>query len=263
MELYLYSRILKSRMLHYGYFEDTEIAPEDISLRMIEEAQVRYASKIVDFVSNPDAEVLDVGCGMGGLSLMLHEKGFKVNSLTPNKNQIDFLRRNHPFLTTHHCKYEDFNTKTKFGTIINSESLQYILLDDAFRKSEELILPGGKWIIIDYFSKEKKEENQLPHHLDSFLAKVKEYDWEIIHQEDVTNNILPTIRYVDMLVKRILEPAKHFAYEKLRYKKPRLFYLSNRLRAKIDKKVLKEARTVDPEVFVREREYCLFVLQKM
>ncbi|NNK81258.1 MAG: hypothetical protein HKO93_07155, partial [Flavobacteriales bacterium] len=68
---------------------------------------MRYAENIIEHLDHKEDLVLDVGCGMGGLSQLLSEKGFKVESLTPNKNQIEFINANHPHLTTYDCKYED------------------------------------------------------------------------------------------------------------------------------------------------------------
>jgi hypothetical protein len=43
LELKLYSRILNNDMLHYGYFDDVDIAPEFIGIGHVEQAQNRYA----------------------------------------------------------------------------------------------------------------------------------------------------------------------------------------------------------------------------
>ena len=55
LELKLYSKILKNDMLHYGYFDDINIAPDDISIARLEQAQNRYAEiiagQILDQVS--------------------------------------------------------------------------------------------------------------------------------------------------------------------------------------------------------------------
>ena len=45
LELYLYSKVLKSDMLHYGYFENIDIAAEDISLKAIEDGPARRPAR--------------------------------------------------------------------------------------------------------------------------------------------------------------------------------------------------------------------------
>ena len=100
------------------------------------------------------------------------------------------------------------------------------------------------------------------HHLDTFYLKAKEFGWRITYNRDITLNILPTLAYVAMYVNRFLLPLKQFAYEKLRYKQPKLYYLSQRLRAFIDRAMVKQVNVVDPIAFKSNRKYMLFVLEK-
>gem|GEM_PF-1775022 len=109
---------------------------------------------------------------------------------------------------------------------------------------------------------EKKVENQKPHHLDSFYLKAKEFGWSIAYERNITLNILPTLAYVAMYANRFLLPLKQFAYEKLRYKQPKLYYLSQRLREFIDRAMVKEVNVVDPIAFKNSRKYMIFVLLK-
>ena len=57
-------------------------------------------------------------------------------------------------------------------------------------------------------------------------------------------------------------PLKHFGYEKLRYKKPWLYYLAHELRDHIDNKIIREAAAIDPSKFMEEKKYMFFVLEK-
>jgi cyclopropane fatty-acyl-phospholipid synthase-like methyltransferase len=262
LELLLYSRISNNNMLHYGYFEDTETRPETISFEQFENAQMNYSEKIIEHIIDKDSLVLDVGCGMGGFSNLLISNGYFVESLTPNINQITFIKRTYPHITTHNCKYEALETSKKYGTVVNSESLQYISLDEAIAKTNEVITPGGRWVIIDYFSLEKKGNHQKPHHLSTFLDKTKASGWNLVYERNVTPNILPTLKYAQMCVDRFFMPIKQFTFEKLKIKKPKLFFLSERLRASIDQKIEKETKTINPEVFLKDRKYVLLVLEK-
>ena len=92
LELHFYSKILKNDMLHFGYFDDPDIDPESISISQVEDAQIKYAEKIIEEIEQKDRPVLDVGCGMGGLSGLLLHDGFIVESLTPNNNQIKYIQ---------------------------------------------------------------------------------------------------------------------------------------------------------------------------
>jgi cyclopropane fatty-acyl-phospholipid synthase-like methyltransferase len=263
LELYLYSKILTNKMLHYGYFDNPEIKPEDISLNMLEAAQKRYAEMIMEHIHDIGKPVLDVGCGLGALAEMLHDKGMQVEVLTPNESQIEFINKNFPFLESHRCKFEEYVSSKKYGTVINSESLQYINLSEAFRKTEEIITPGGKWIIVDYFRRDDSIPGKKPHLIEDFRQMVSENKWTIKHEIDISPHILPTLRFVHMYVERLLLPLKHYGYEKFRFKKPGLFYLTGKLREWIDKKVYKESSRINPERFTNEKTYRLFVLEKI
>lgn len=261
LELNLYSQILKTDMLHYGYFEDTTIEPDTISVRDVEDAQMKYAYKIVEQIKSKEA-VLDIGCGMGGLSNIISEKGLSVESLTPNKNQIDHIKQKYSHLTTHHTKFEDFEPNKKFGTIINSESLQYIKLSDAFQKAENLIESGDRWIIFDYFRENDEGISKSGHFLKDFYSHIEKHNWRIVQEQDCTKNLVPTIKLANMYLERFLLPLKHMGYEKLRYKNPQLYYVTEDLRGSVDKKIVKEKASIDPEKFLREKKYMFFVLEK-
>ncbi len=263
LELYLYSKILTSKMLHYGYFEDPEAEPEDISMNMLEAAQKRYAEMIMEHIQDTGKPVLDVGCGLGSLADMIHNKGIQADVLTPNESQIKFININYPFLESHQCRFEEFVSSKKYGTVINSESLQYIKLAEAFKKTEEIITPGGRWIIVDYFRRNESVPGKKLHLIDDFLQMSRDYGWEIKHERDITPNILPTLRFVYMYVDKLLLPLKHYGYEKLRYKKPALYYLTGKLREWIDRKIIKESSSINPQKFMNERTYRLFVLEKI
>ncbi len=206
--------------------------------------------------------MLDVGCGMGGLAEMLMDNAIPVEVLTPNKNQISFISGKHPQLKAHRCKFEDFEACKLYGTIINSESLQYIKLDAAFHKADSIVKPKARWIITDYFRTEDTTDNKGSHLLSDFKEKINEYGWNVVLEKDITSNVLPTIAYVNLYIERFLLPLRHYAYEKLRYKQAWLFYLSERIRNSIDAKIDKERRSVDPALFVTQKRYMFFVLEK-
>ena len=262
LELYLYSKILKNDMLHYGYFEDVNVEPETISIKQLEDAQVKYAENIIDKIKNTKDTILDVGCGMGGLSALMLQKGLKVEALTPNKNQIAHIENKYKGLVCHRCKFEDFNSDKQFGTIINSESLQYISLDQAFSNVEKQLLPNGRWIIVDFFRIHAEGISRSSHLLEDFLQKTKDFGWNIVYEKDITANVLPTMKFVDMYANRFLLPVTHYVFEKIRYKQPWIYYLIQDLKESVNKKIDKELASVNPEKFASEKKYILFVLER-
>jgi hypothetical protein len=192
----------------------------------------------------------------------MHDKGLKVEVLTPNKKQIEFINLNQAYLTSHNCRFEDFQGNGKMGTVINSESLQYIPLPDAFAVLDRILLPGGRWIIVDYFRTNDKGINKSSHLLEEFTAQVDKNDWETVYEQDITANVLPTLKFANMYLERFVMPVKHFFYEKLRFKKAWLYYLTERLRDSVEKKIVKEQASIDLTKFGQEKKYILFVLEK-
>lgn len=261
LELYLYSKMLTNDMLHYGYFEDTMIKAEEMAPAMVEKAQIKYAQILIELIKDTKGLVLDAGCGMGGLSAMLHDVGIKSEALTPNANQIEHILKKYPHIKTFKCKFEDFLSNQKYNTIIHSESLQYIDLNLAFEKTNNILNENGIWIISDYF-RIKQGVNKSGHFLDAFIEKTHEMGWTIVYQQDITQNVLPMLRLIRMYADRFLIPLKHFAFEKLRYKKAWLYYLLSDAKVSIDGKILKELSAIDPNVFLDEKKYMIFVLKR-
>ena len=68
------------RSLHFGLF--AEDMPH--TLDGLKEAQENYTRTLVDLVPKKAKTVLDVGCGVGGTSKALKEKGFDVEGLSPD-----------------------------------------------------------------------------------------------------------------------------------------------------------------------------------
>ena len=262
LELNLYSKILKNDMLHYGYFEDTTIEPESISIKSVEDAQIKYAQNIVDLITDKDGFILDVGCGMGGLSAILTEQKFKVEALTPNKNQIRHIQNKYKTIPVHNCKFEDVAETKKYRTVINSESFQYINLEKGLAKINAITDSGAKWIITDYFRLHNDGINKSSHLLADFVETIEKSNWKIVYQKDITPNILPMLRFLRLYVDRFIFPIKNFAFDKLRYKQGFLYHLTQELRDGIDSKITKEVASIDPVKFENEKKYMIFVLER-
>jgi cyclopropane fatty-acyl-phospholipid synthase-like methyltransferase len=260
LELFLYSQIFKNDMLHYGYFDDINIDPETISLKAIEDAQIKYSDNIIDLIDDNLAPVLDVGCGMGGLAALLKARKFTVEALTPNANQKRHMDAKFPGIPCHKIKLENFHSDKKFGTIINSESLQYIKLADAFERVDRLLSKDGKWIIADYFRTCDEGMRKSGHLYDDFTNMIEEKGWKIVNFRDITLHVLPTLKFLNMYVERFLRPLEHFAFEKLRYKCGWMHYLTQDMRGAVEAKIDKELGTIRPDKFVKEKKYLLLVL---
>jgi len=262
LELYLYSRILRNDMLHYGYFDDPAILPEDISIARMEAAQAQYGQLILSELEDINGRVLDAGCGMGGLTGLLIGKGFDAQALTPNDHQVEYVRRKYPHTAIHHCRFEDLEGSMSFQAVIHAESIQYIPLDEAFEKMEEILAPGGIWIITDYFRIRDDGVSTSGHLLELFRRRIEAGGWRIRNEYDITPNVLPTLKLIRFYADRFVIPLKHFALEKFRFKRPWWYFMTSDLQNAIEAKMEKELASIDPDKFKEEKRYMLFVLKR-
>ena len=91
LELLLYSKIISTDMLHYGYFEDPDINPNSISLKDLENAQIKYVDLITEQIKSSKKLILDVGAGMGGLCKILNDRNYNVQALTQDRTRAGSL----------------------------------------------------------------------------------------------------------------------------------------------------------------------------
>lgn len=265
-QLQLYAQILPREFLHFGYFDNADIAPEDIPLNGVLDAQQRYAELLIDHVTDRDRPVLDIGCGMGVVSTMLHQRGFKPVALTPDRYQIAHIKAKYADIPSLHTKFEDLDLnpephKEKYGTLLNSESLQYLKLDRALPLIEQILAPGGKWVICDYFYRHTPLRRS-PHVLPVFLERIKERGFKVTYQEDITRHVLPTLRFVHMWAVKFGLPLLEFGTMKLKKKQPAVHHLlevsMKRFRGFLDDQL----KTVDPAVFEERFQYMRMTIER-
>jgi len=262
-QLKLYHDILPGDYLHYGYFENPDIHPLDMSFRMIYEAQDNYGKKLTSLITDFENPVFDVGCGMGGLLGQMNSMNLKAIGLTPDVNQVKHIRAKYPNEVIH-SKFEEFDStgyEKHFGTFITSESLQYLKLDKALPLIQKVLKEGGKWIACDYFKTGIKGEKS-GHNWEMFEQKLKDNGFKITFQEDITKHILPTIGYAHHWATKIGVPLKNYGIGKLKVKAPGIYYALETVLPEIDSKIEKNIQTVDPEVFAANKRYILMVIER-
>jgi MPBQ/MSBQ methyltransferase len=115
LELQSCSDIVKLKSLHYGYW-----APNDpLTVENFLSAQIRYTETLLTLIPDGVRAILDVGCGIGDVSLSLVKKGFIVTAISPDKNHKryfdDYDHKDLKFIET---KFESFRTDEKFDFIL-------------------------------------------------------------------------------------------------------------------------------------------------
>ncbi len=267
-QLALVAEFLPGGFLHYGYFDDPNLQPEDISLSDILAAQRRYAGLLIELVDDVAAPVLDVGCGMGTLSGMLLDRGFAPTALTPDRLQARHVEATYPRVPVIRCKFEDLPDPAshvgKYGTIITAESLQYLKLDRALPLLASILKPDGKWIACDYFRTggDGGEGGTSGHEWDTFCRRIARDGWRIDHERDITPHILPTLRCIHMWASRFGVPFLQFARLKLAAKQPALHYILQDVFQMLDGTIEDNLKIVDPAVFSRNKRYMQLVMRR-
>jgi hypothetical protein len=151
--------------------------------------------------------------------------------------------------------------KERFGTVITSESLQYLDQDISLQMIKELLKPNGRWIACDYFRVGDAAEKS-GHLWPVFEEKLNKYGLKITSERDITPHILPTIGYVNMWATQIGLPVKDFIVGKLKVKNPGLHYALEGGLPQIEEKIDKNLKTIDPEEFASKKKYMLLVIEK-
>ena len=272
-QLLLYSRMLSGDFLHYGYFDDPDTPPEQISFDGLYRAQLRYAKKLMAAIGPPvpGSPVLDVGSGMGGLLGMLAAAGHEATGLTPDRHQVEHIRRAYPDAAVLRCRFEEMATRQhrgRFGTVVHAESIQYMVPEQVFQVVGEVLAPGGRWIVADYFRASwsalgsERGAERSGWLLETFRERAARSGYRIAHEEDMTAHMVPTLAFARLLAERLGLPMLEFARGKLRAKRPGVHYVLAPVADRAQQEVMRNLEALDPEGFARRKRYLLMTLQR-
>jgi SAM-dependent methyltransferase len=262
--LALYAKILPSDFLHYGYFDDPRVPPENMSLSDVARAQARYAELLLELVGDPADLVLDVGCGMGGLCRMLNDRHFKPVALTPDRLQASHMGATQPAVPVIRCKFEALRAGehcAAFGTVITSESLQYLKLAKALPILKTVLKPSGRWVACDYFHTRPSQDRSC-HVWDEFTAQLAGAGWRITSQRDITAHVLPMLGYIHMWATRFGVPLMQFAFLRLRRKQPAMHHIAGGVIEMLEGLAARNIDLIDPAQFARNKRYMLCAIER-
>ncbi len=270
-QLKLYNRILAGDFLHYGYFDDPDTSAEAIGFAALERAQHRYAEKILERIHNPDLPILDVGSGMGGMLGLLCARGHDATGLTPDRFQIEHIGRAYPNAALLGCRFEELpahDHRSRFGTVIHAESIQYMEQERVLPIVDEILAPGGRWIVADYFRISDPDTAALSsaagraHRsgwlLDDFRRRLDRAGFRIAEEIDITAHVLPTLAFAHLLATRLGLPAIDFAAEKLQDRAPVCGYILHNIVTGAQESALGALEAIDPSIFAATKRYVIF-----
>jgi SAM-dependent methyltransferase len=255
-ELDLYTQIFRNDFLHSGYFDPIP-DPETISFQALREATEAYARLLVARVS-PGQKVLDLGCGTGGLLAMLKAAGAEPTGLTPNPGHAEHIRKGQPGVPVIVGGFEALDLEKyrhAFDVVICSESFHNVPLEAGVRNVREVLKPGGKWVIIDYYRTRIPAYNRSGHPLQLFRDTVAKHGFRMTEEIDVTDNTTPSLGFMHAWASRVALPTVDYATGRFLSKHPIIDYLAGdevgrrRSRVRLD--------ALDPKVFARDKRYLL------
>jgi hypothetical protein len=131
--------------------------------------------------------------------------------------------------------------------------------EEVFAVMEQILAPGGTWIVSDYFRRGKEGERS-GWHWDLFETRLVEHGYRVVHAEDITPNVLPTLGFAHLLGQRLGLPAYDFACAKLRTKTPGVHYVLENIADRGRDAVLRNLSVIDPERFARTKCYMLMAM---
>ena len=266
-QLKLYGELLPGGFLHYGFFDDVEMSPREISLNDIARAQLRYAEIVLELIesgvsASGGGPVLDVGCGLGGMVRLMLEHDLQPVALSPDGHQIARIKSSFPAVETVEACFEDLplaEHRARYGTVLTAESLQYLDMDEALPLIAQIMQPGGRWVACDYFRKGERDNKSRSksESWESFAARLETHGLEVCATRDITAHILPTLAYLHMWGEEIARPVLNFSLGKIQRKSPGLHHLLEESLQMLEGSVERHLGLVDPEQFAANYRYLL------
>jgi cyclopropane fatty-acyl-phospholipid synthase-like methyltransferase len=256
-ELDLYAKMFRNDFLHAGYFARIPESGESISLKDIREAMRAYCELALARVSAGQS-VLDVGCGMGGLLKLLADAGTKPTGLTPNPAHAEHIRRTYPDIPLVVSGFERLDTtpyRHAFDIVVSLEAFHNVPMDAGLRKVAEVLKPGGRWILIDYYRTRIPAYNRSGYPLEAFRSALASNGFRVIEEIDITDHALPALAFAHVLATRFAIPGLEFAMENFFRRHWLLEYLLADVTARMRSRIRLDA--VDPDVFARDKRYLL------
>jgi MPBQ/MSBQ methyltransferase len=192
LELNLYTKVLKLKSLHWGYWLKNEKLTKD----NLEKAQRRYTEKIIETIPKGVKTILDVGAGIGDNAQALSKSGFRVFALSPEPSQEEIFReicKKDKNITFIQSKYEDFNTKDKFDLILMSESSNYFPLKEGAVQSKAVLKKDGYLLVFGLFRKKNTPEYSEWNVASAFEKEYKLKGFKIIRKVDITEQVTPSM----------------------------------------------------------------------
>ena len=266
--LKLYSETIRSEFLHYGYWNNPKsIDYNKITLNEIKIAQIKYIENLSSYIPNNVKTILDVGCGIGGNTKFLINKGYNVEALSPDDYQKSILNKTfNGKITFHHTKFEEYTSQNKYDLVLESESACYIKIDKGFKKAREILNHEGYLLVSDYFvyfrDDTKNPHLKSSHDLNKYLSCAKKYGFKLIKEYDQTENTMPTLDYAKYFVERFINPSFEYGVYSANKNFPKFSMIFKKFIGPKFNKKREQLKLINSSEFRKYRKYMIFLFQK-
>lgn len=257
--------------LHYGLWDGLEVAAGNLR-----RAQDAYTEKLFGYLPPGPLRILDIGGGAGITAAKLIALGHKVDIVVPSSYLAGRCRENAPQAQVHECLFQDFAGQGPYDLCLFSESFQYIPLAESLPRCLSLLAPGGRILIADCFRTEaykgRSAKGPQPgggHHLHAFREALAASPLRVLHEEDITNSVAPSID-LEQGFFHVIGLGVSRTQDELRRKKPKVYWslskllslvLSRRRRANLMQRLTEDTRTSD--AFRLYNRYVIVGLEKV
>jgi MPBQ/MSBQ methyltransferase len=213
------AEVIKTDHLHWGYFPKQKFTGDTITFAELKQAQLEYTKHLFTLIPAPVKKILDVGAGLGKTASLLVEKGYQVQCLSNDKYQQTVINERYPAIPFTKSKFEESSLSEKFDMVLMSESVQYLDWPKVLLKLDELLNPGGYLLIADYFRKSDDPFYKTCKIKEPFV-KATESKFSLIHEEDITDFVLPTLDIASYCYDGYILPSANIFSDLLQEKTP-------------------------------------------
>ena len=262
--LKLCREVLGLPAFHFGYFA----GGHNLTIEDLKNAQLKYTEKLLSYVPSSAKTILDVGCGTGISTEMLISKGADVECMSPDLYNRQIINEKFKGAVKFHLtKFEEFSAEKKYDLILMSESSQYISLKNLFEKCSSILNKDGCLLISDYFRKEATGYYRNCAVLSRFLDAAGRNGFKIVKDEDITENVLPTLLIGELYYKKFIIPITEALISLANDEIPKTAKVIKFLFRKKIKKIAedisnKNPEKLNPEKFRRNLRYMIYLFKK-
>jgi 2-polyprenyl-3-methyl-5-hydroxy-6-metoxy-1,4-benzoquinol methylase len=191
--------------LHYGYWNDGL----EHTIRNMPQAQEAYCQFLLQHIPASAKQILDVGCGAGGVAERLAARGHEVTCISPSSFLNSQARvRLGDKVRIVECKYEDYSTTETYDCILFCESYQYVKMEAGLDNVMKQLRPGGSLVICDFFRLLNDDGTAISggHRINAFQEIIARYPLRLVEEIDITARTAPTFTDIDDAFTIVLKP---------------------------------------------------------